>query len=189
MLTFCLVLLGGARRSPARIKVVGVAMDKVLTVLVMVWLSAGCTLQTRVVQDGGEEVIRLRVSSDPQLNRYEKSSHALLLCLYQLKEPGWFRQLAEDREGLPKLLECDRFDASVAHARRIVVQPGQEVSHSCDKAEGARYLGLVGGYYSAGGKKVTQLIPLPASPGGKITLPRLFRVHLGAQEIANARVE
>ncbi|WP_129126963.1 type VI secretion system lipoprotein TssJ [Geomonas oryzae] len=143
-------------------------------------LTAACSPQVR----GGQgEVILLRVQTDPQLNRYEKTSHALMLCLYQLREPEGFRLLSEARDGLPRLLECGRFDASVVSVRKIVVQPGQTVSQNCEKAEGARYIGIATGYYQQG-KKATELVPLPTeSRGGRL------RVDLGAQEIAGARVE
>ncbi len=147
-------------------------------------LAAACSPQVRGEGEGsGSEMIRLRVQADPQLNRYEKTGHALMLCLYQLREPEGFRQLAQARDGLPRLLECGRFDASVMSVRQIVVQPGQQLSQDCDKAEGARYLGLATGYYHQG-KRATELVPLPTeSRGGRL------RVDLGAQEIADARVE
>ncbi|TGU71369.1 type VI secretion system lipoprotein TssJ [Geomonas terrae] len=147
-------------------------------------LTAACSPQVRGEGEGsGSTMIRLRVQADPQLNRYEKTSHALMLCLYQLREPEGFRLLVQARDGLPRLLECGRFDASVVSVRQIVVQPGQTVSQTCDKAEGARYIGLATGYYQQG-KKATELVLLPTeSMGGRL------RVDLGAQEIAGARVE
>ncbi|WP_136526062.1 type VI secretion system lipoprotein TssJ [Geomonas ferrireducens] len=147
-------------------------------------LTAACSPQVRGEGKGsGSTVMSLTVQADPQLNRYEKTSHALMLCLYQLREPEGFRLLVQARDGLPRLLECGRFDASVVSARQIVVQPGQTVSQNCDKVEGARYLGLATGYYHQG-KKATELVPLPTeSRGGRL------RVDLGALEIAGARVE
>lgn len=139
-------------------------------------------------QPKAEKVIRLQVRADPQLNRYDKASHALLLCLYQLKEPDGFRQLAQDKDGVPKLLECGRFDASVVNAKVIVVQPGQNLSHSCDKGEGTRYVGLATGYYTHGKKKVTELIALPGRPADA-PLPGQLHLELGPQEISHARVE
>lgn len=128
------------------------------------------------------------VQADPQLNRYEKTSHALLVCLYQLREPEGFRQLAQEKDGMPKLLECGRFDASVVNARQIVVQPGQELKQICDKGDGARYVALATGYYSLGNKKVTELFQLPAQ-GDDAAWQSLLHVDLGPQEIRNARVE
>jgi predicted component of type VI protein secretion system len=49
---------------------------------------------------------------------------------------------------LPKLLDCNRFDPSVSYARRLVVQPNQEMTESVDRAEGAKFVGVVAGYYT-----------------------------------------
>ncbi|UPU34835.1 type VI secretion system lipoprotein TssJ [Geomonas paludis] len=166
-------------------------MYRVLLAASLLGLLAGCTLNMRLAESGASvppgEVITLKVQADPQLNRYDRSSHALLLCLYQLKEPEGFRQLAQNRDGVPKLLECGRFDPSVVHAQLMVVQPGQELSHSCDKGAGTRYLGLATGYYSLGKRKVTELLPIPS---GAANGPQgALHLDLGAQEITNARVE
>ena len=190
MLIFCLVAGREPKRSSPHPTGTGWPMHKYnLVIAVMAGcLTAACSPQVRGGQaEVSGAVIRLRVQADPQLNRYEKTSHALMLCLYQLREPDGFRLLVQARDGLPRLLECGRFDASVVSARQIVVQPGQEVSDNCEKAEGARYLGLATGYYHQG-KKATELVLLPTEKrGGR--LPRLLRVDLGAQEIADARVE
>jgi type VI secretion system VasD/TssJ family lipoprotein len=167
-------------------------MDTMILAILAVTCICGCSLNTRLAGSGARpspgEMIHLKVQADPQLNRYEKASHALLLCLYQLKDPDGFRQLAQDKDGVPKLLECGRFDGSVVNARRIVVQPGENVSQSCDKGEGARYVGLATGYYGLGKKRVTELLAWP--PRGAFGAPtgRLY-VDLGAQEIRNAGVE
>ncbi len=149
-------------------------------------------MNMRLAQNGTSTspggVIRLKVQADPQLNRYDRNSHALLLCLYQLREPEGFRQLAQHKDGVPKLLECGRFDPSVVNAQLLVVQPGQTLSQSCDKAAGTRYLGLATGYYSSSKRKVTEVVALPSGtvdngPQG------LLHLDLGAQEITSARVE
>ncbi|QXE92851.1 type VI secretion system lipoprotein TssJ [Geomonas subterranea] len=167
-------------------------MRRILLVASALGLLAGCTMNMRLAENGAStppvDVIRLKVRADPELNRYDRNSHALLLCLYQLKEPEGFRQLAQNRDGVPKLLECDRFDTSVVSARLIVVQPGQALSQSCDKGEGARYLGLATGYYSQGRRKVTELLAMPSGTAAKPP-QGLLHLDLGAQEITNARVE
>ncbi|QWV94596.1 type VI secretion system lipoprotein TssJ [Geomonas oryzisoli] len=167
-------------------------MYRIIFVASLLGLLAGCSMNMRLAEKGATtspaEVIRLKVQADRQLNRYDRSSHALLLCLYQLKEPDGFRQLAQNKEGVPKLLECGRFDPSVVNAQLLVVQPGQELSRSCDKGAGTRYLGLATGYYGLGKGKVTELLPIPegAAADGR---QGLLHLDLGAHEINNARVE
>jgi type VI secretion system VasD/TssJ family lipoprotein len=109
--------------------------------------------------------LAISISADTGLNRFRNSAHALYLCLYQLKDPNAFNQLAEEKEGMGRLLECNRFDSSVANARRFVVQPGQQLKETRDRAEGARYLGIATGYYGNGREKVTHLAPLEVKNG------------------------
>ncbi len=130
--------------------------------------------------------ISILIKADPQLNRYQNNAHALFLCVYQLKDPNGFNQLAEEDDGLAKLLECGRFDGSVANAKRLVVQPGQELKEMRDRAEGARYLGIASGYYGTGKEKMTHLSPLAnvAGKGGTT-----IRMELGPFEITNVQVK
>jgi type VI secretion system VasD/TssJ family lipoprotein len=127
------------------------------------------------------------IKADHQLNKYKNDSHALFLCIYQLKDPNGFNQQAEERDGIAKLLECTRFDASVANSKRIVVQPGQEIHELRDRAEGARFIGVATGYYGAEKVTATQLkaIPLERQPlqGLKID------IALGPYEIEKVTVK
>ena len=94
------------------------------------------------------DAIHLNLTADQNLNFFQGRPHHLSLCLYQLRDPNAFNQLTGDQEGLYKLLECDRFDPSVATSNRLDIMPGQELNQSLDRAEGAFYLGVAAGYYS-----------------------------------------
>lgn len=111
--------------------------------------------------------IRLHIKSDPQLNLFQGDAHTLLICLFNLRDPNVFNQMVEEREGLTKLLECGRFDSSVASSRRWVIQPGQELNEALDRAEGARYVGLVAGYYSLQKEKMVRLYSIPVLEDSK----------------------
>jgi predicted component of type VI protein secretion system len=95
----------------------------------------------------GKDAIRLQMQSDPRLNLYDGIPHTLLLCVYQMSDPNAFNQLKDEKDGLPKLLECARFDSSVTSAKRYIMQPEEDKTLSLDRAEGAKYVGIVGGYY------------------------------------------
>jgi len=114
-------------------------------------------VEWRYEKDG----VRLHLVSDPKLNFFQGSATTLLVCVYNLRDPNAFNQLVEEREGLTKLLECVRFDPSVTSTKRIVIQPGQEVNENMDRAEGAKYVGLVAGYYSLQKEKAVRLFPVP----------------------------
>lgn len=108
-----------------------------------------------------KEAIRLSFQADRDLNLYDGLRHALSLCLYQLKDPNAFNQLASDRNGLYVLLGCETFDPSVTSFRRITVQPGQELNVTLDRGQASRYVGIAAGYYGLEREKVTRLIDIP----------------------------
>ncbi len=105
--------------------------------------------------------IRLHLKADPQLNLYSGSPHTLLLCIYHLRDPNAFNQLADEKDGLPKLLECGRFDPAVTYVKRVVMQPGQELNESMDRAEGAKYVGIAAGYYQLQKERAVRFFQIP----------------------------
>ena len=94
-----------------------------------------------------KDAIALHVVSDPQLNLYQKQPHSLTVCLYHLRDPNGFNQLVDEKDGLAKLLDCGRFDPSVTYSRRLVIQPNQEIKELLDRTDGAKFIGIVAGFY------------------------------------------
>ncbi|HVN72014.1 MAG TPA: type VI secretion system lipoprotein TssJ [Desulfomonilia bacterium] len=109
-----------------------------------------------------KDAIELDLKVDKQLNYKDKKAHTLVLCVYQLISPNAFNQLSGSRDGLYSLLECGVFDpGSVAVSRQIVVNPGKELKVKLDRAEGARYVALVAGYYAIDKDKIVRLYQVP----------------------------
>ncbi len=108
-----------------------------------------------------KDAIKLDLKADPKLNLEEGTPHTLLVCVYQLKDPNAFNQLAGDNDGIYKLLECNLFDASVATAKRIIVRPGQDSALVLDRAEGAKYVAAVAGYYTLQKDRMIRLFKIP----------------------------
>lgn len=127
--------------------------------------------------------VTFNIKADPQLNRYKNSPHTLLVCIYQLKDPNAFNQLADDPNSLSKLMECSKFDSSVAYSKRTVVQPGQNLSEQRDTAEGARFIGIAAGYYVTGSEKTTHLAPLTSKSATSVN------IELGPNEISGVTVK
>ncbi|MEN6463571.1 MAG: type VI secretion lipoprotein TssJ [Syntrophaceae bacterium] len=116
--------------------------------------------------------INIHLKGDRNLNRYKKSPHALMLCVYQLKDLNAFNQMMEDKNGMARLMECGRFDPSVNYVKRIVVQPNKDVYESMEVAEGTRNVGIIAGYYFFNKSKAVKTFLLPKKgffvrkPGG-----------------------
>jgi len=108
-----------------------------------------------------KSAVNLHVFADDQLNLNEGTSHTLLLCIYQLKDPNEFNNLAGYREGLYQLLDCGNYGAAVAMASKLIVHPGQDRHFVFDRAEGAKYLAVVAGYYTIQKENITRLTDMP----------------------------
>lgn len=109
----------------------------------------------------GKDEIHIDINADPRLNQSEGSAHTLLLCVHQLRDPNAFNRLAGSTKGIYQLLECSQFDAGVTNSKRIIVQPGQQVKYTLDRAEGTRYVAIAGGYYNLKKEDVTSLFEIP----------------------------
>lgn len=137
--------------------------------------------------------ISLHITADPQLNLFHKTPHALVLCVYSLRDPNAFNQLLDERDGLPKLLECGRFDPTVVHARQMVIQPGEQIDETLDRAEGAKFITIAAGYYNLDRERVTRAWPIPVleeKRGGTLlqrTKKLAIDLELGADGIGPAK--
>jgi type VI secretion system VasD/TssJ family lipoprotein len=107
------------------------------------------------------KAISLQYKADNTLNFYEERSHTLLLVIYQLNAVNAFNDLAKGIEGLAKLLQAERFDASVMDVSRIFVEPGETKQMDLDRAENARWVAVVAGYYDLVPGQVTRVYEIP----------------------------
>ena len=108
-----------------------------------------------------KDAIHLYLKSDPKLNLNEGMPHTLLVCAYQLKDPNAFNQLLNDDDGLYELLECSGFDSSVVNRERLTVHPGRDLEVTLNRAEGAKYVAIVAGYYSIRKERITKMFEIP----------------------------
>ena len=139
-----------------------------------------------------KEAIRMHIKADSKLNLDEGEAHTLLLCAYQLSDPNTFNQLSNDQDGLYKLLECSLFGDGSAAAKRMILQPGQDINMTLDRAEGARYVAVVAGYYILEKDRMVKMVDIPEYvekkgfiSKSKIRKPALLNIELilGPQQI------
>jgi predicted component of type VI protein secretion system len=104
-----------------------------------------------------------------------------------MKDPNTFNQLLDEDDGMPKLLECKRFDASITGSKRIVMQPGQETTKTLDRAEGTKYLSIIAGYYRTEKENMYRLKKVPIGLIRKKPKKMKIGFYLGPQEIQEFR--
>jgi type VI secretion system VasD/TssJ family lipoprotein len=135
-----------------------------------------------------KDAISLHLKGDPNLNLFEKRPHTLLVCVYQLRDPNALNQVLQDAEDVSKLLECARFDPSIVNAKKFILQPGKEITEALDRAEGARYIGIVAGYYNLDKQRASRIIPVPVGGMiGKKASRMKLDVFLGPDEIQGVK--
>jgi type VI secretion system VasD/TssJ family lipoprotein len=170
---------------------------RIIVSLSIASLLVACSSTTPLVKQPPEygyekDAIQLHLVSDPQLNLYQKKAHSLIVCLYHLRDPNSFNQLINEKDGLPRLLDCSRFDPSVTYSRRFVVQPNQDVTELLDRTDGAKYVGLVAGYYTLHKENSVRFfsIPITEVKNGSTLVQKTAKLnidlHLGSQEIKPA---
>jgi len=145
-----------------------------------------------------KDAIHLTLRSDPKLNFNAGMPHTLLVCVYQLKDPNAYNQLANDEDGLYELLECSLFDISVVSSKRLTVHPGQDLEITLDRAADARYVAVVAGYYLIRKERMTRLFEIPVVEKRRgllflnkyATLDHLnIELMLGPQQIHSSHAE
>lgn len=110
------------------------------------------------------KALELTFVSDPFLNEYEGSAHALTVCVYQLADPDAFRRLAASAPGVAKLVECSRFDpAGVVSAHRVTVQPGRNETLTLDRDGSTRAVAVACGYYDLSRGDSTGVFDIPVA--------------------------
>lgn len=105
------------------------------------------SLGLTVSRDYQPKSILISCKADSMLNFYDDASHSLMIAVYQLDNINAFNQLAKDQEGIKKLLSVDKFDKSVLGYDRYFAEPGETKQIAIDRLEGAKWIGIVAGYY------------------------------------------
>jgi type VI secretion system VasD/TssJ family lipoprotein len=160
----------------------GIFLSSWLASIILIW---SCAAQQLPPPESEFEkgAIKINVEADPRLNLSDGKPHTLLVCVYQLNDPNGFNQLADDQEGLYRLLECDLFDGSVDGAKKLIVQPGQNTIFNLDRTQGARYVAVAAGYYLIERERVVRLYEIPVVIETKGFIRRSKRKKLDTLEI------
>ena len=182
----------------------------VLAVCMVLAALCGCSKKAKVVEPElpitaepgvpqwtfGSNGIRLRFQATAMLNSYESNPHTLSVCVYQFSDPNAFNDMCKTKDGLVKLLKCENFGGGVAGVTRIILQPGELRNIMMDRAEGAKFVAVVGGFYDLKPEGASLLfeIPITVFKKGfifkkKYQVPGQFevKISLGANAISEVK--
>jgi type VI secretion system VasD/TssJ family lipoprotein len=119
-----------------------------------------------------DRAIHIHAQSPSDLNAISGRPHSVALGVFQLNDPNTFLGLAETKEGALQLLNSGRIDDTVAQFTRIILQPGEEKIATLPRAQGAKYIALISGYYGLNTELDIKVfdIPVKAAKRGFVDL-------------------
>lgn len=107
--------------------------------------------------------ISLHYKADKLLNAFNDEPHTVVMIVYQLTGIDTFNNLAKNENGIKKLLREESFDQTVVSIDRVIVQPNDIKTLVVDRAEKARWVGIVAGYYELVPGLVSHSFKIPFS--------------------------
>ena len=156
-------------------------------------LVCSCASRTPPRWEYEQDAITIHLNADKKLNFSDGTSHTLSVCVYQLKDPNTFHQLSDDPDGIYQLLDCSIYDASVAVTKRLIVHPDQALKVTLDRAEGAKYIAVVAGYYTIEKDKIVRFYKIPTKKKGvsRKPVPKKMDINLvlGPEQILTPKGE
>lgn len=108
--------------------------------------------------------IHIHVQSPSDLNSISGRPHSVALGVFQLIDPNTFLGLSETKEGALQLLNSGRIDDTVAQFSRIILQPSEEKIATLPRAQGAKYVALISGYYGLSTELDIKVFEIPVKP-------------------------
>ncbi len=110
-----------------------------------------------------KEGIWLQLASDAQLNIYDNDSHTLVLGIYQLSETQSFYKLLTDKPQISTDLLTGQASKQVLQFDRYVLSPGKATVLKLDRAQGAKFVGMIAGYYDFNAINAARLFRVPVN--------------------------
>ena len=146
--------------------------------------------------DFAKDAVLIELDADQRLNQYNGEAHTLLLGIYQMADPAPFYKLIADPAALGKALESGKAGEGFVQSARYVVTPGKRAVLSFDRAQQAKFVGIVAGYYRLDPTHTARLfeVPLSVVSDGMLAktysaapAPLAIRLTLGPETLLNAQ--
>ncbi|MDE3224401.1 MAG: type VI secretion lipoprotein TssJ [Nitrospirota bacterium] len=143
----------------------------------------------------GSNAITVEVKPDPNLNLFGGQPHTLALGVYQTADPNAFISLLNDPAAIGKLFATGYASAGTLGFTRYIIEPGKPKTITVDRAQNAKYVGIVAGYFKLDPPNTARLFQIPvvvktsgwiihtrvASPGNVV-----INLLLGTEQLVNA---
>ena len=123
----------------------------------------GALKPSEVVWSQQKDGLSVTVAATDDLNFAYGSPLGITICLYQLSDMSKFTALASTFDGVRKLLEGDieLLGGTALMSRVEYLQPGEKITRSFDRMEGAKYFAVAAGYANCDPTRCSAYAPFP----------------------------
>lgn len=101
----------------------------------------------------------LRASAD--VNSVGGRPHSIAIGVFQMNDPNTFSGLSVTREGATELLQKGQIDETIVNYQLINIRPGEQRKVSISRAQTAKHIGVIAGYYQLNPKTDVKIFPIP----------------------------
>lgn len=123
----------------------------------------GALKPSEVVWSQRKDGLSVTVAAADDLNFAYGSPLGITICLYQLSDMAKFTALASTFDGVRKLLagDIEVLGGSALMSRVEYMQPGEKITRSFDRMEGAKYFAVAAGYAHCDPTRCSAYAPFP----------------------------
>lgn len=105
--------------------------------------------------------INLVLKAVADVNSVSGRPHSIVVGLFQMSDPNTFSGLSVTREGSVELLQKGKIDETIVDFRLLTMRPGEQKKVSVSRAEAAKYIGVIAGYFKLNPKTDVKIFPIP----------------------------
>ena len=123
----------------------------------------GALKPSEVVWSQHKDGLSVTVAAADDLNFAYGSPLGITICLYQLSDMSKFTALASTFDGIGKLLggDIELLGGTALMSRVEYLQPGEKITRSFDRMEGAKYFAVAAGYAHRDPARCSAYAPFP----------------------------
>lgn len=132
-------------------------------------LGACASTPTELVVEEQEWVYEIRainmlIRAASDVNSVSGRPHSIAIGIFQMNDPNTFSELGVDQsgpEGAFELLRKGKIDDTVVNFQLITMRPGEQKKISISRAQTAKYIGIIAGYFNLNPKTDVKIYKIP----------------------------